>query len=187
MAQFNFPAADSVYFSPVQPREEADIYHTSFEEPYQIKTLPEVKPAQLIFTPTLLAAKSGPKIVITESDLEDYPGMFLRGTDRRQLVADFAPYPAEEKITGGEFPQAIVTKRQDYIARTAGTRLYPWRVLLIARTDKELPANDLVYRLASPSRVADVSWIKPGKGTDEWIIGINLFNVPFKAGLNTAT
>lgn len=59
--------------------------------------------------------------------------------------------------------------------------------MLIARTDRELPANDLVYRLASPSRVADASWIRPGKGTDEWIIGVNLFNVPFKSGVNTAT
>jgi alpha-glucosidase len=45
----------------------------------------------------------------------------------------------------------------------------------------------LVYRLGAPSRVDDTRWIKPGKGTDEWIIGINLFNVPFKAGVNTET
>ena len=37
------------------------------------------------------------------------------------------------------------------------------------------------------STLTDLSWIRPGKGTDEWIIGINLFNVPFKAGVNTAT
>jgi alpha-glucosidase len=45
----------------------------------------------------------------------------------------------------------------------------------------------MVYRLGSPSRVQNTEWLKPGKGTDEWIIGINLFNVPFKAGVNTAT
>ena len=83
--------------------------------------------------------------------------------------------------------QAIVTKRAPYIARTRGTRTFPWRVLAIAEDDKNLPANDIVYRLASPSRVPDVSWIKPGKSTEEWIIGINLFNVPFKSGINTAT
>jgi alpha-glucosidase len=58
---------------------------------------------------------------------------------------------------------------------------------MIAANDKDLPSNDLVYRLASPSRVNDVSWIHPGKCTDEWIIGINLFNVPFKTGVNTAS
>ncbi|MGZ8524374.1 MAG: glycoside hydrolase family 97 catalytic domain-containing protein, partial [Chitinophagaceae bacterium] len=103
------------------------------------------------------------------------------------LSGQFAPYPLEEKVAEGEFPQAIVTKRADYIARTKGSRHFPWRVLLVAATDKELPANDMIYRLASPPRVKDVSWIQPGKGTDEWIIGINLFNVPFKTGVNTAT
>ena len=59
--------------------------------------------------------------------------------------------------------------------------------MIVVGTDRELPASDLVYRLAAPSRLPDVSWVKPGKCTDEWIIGINLFNVPFRAGINTAT
>jgi alpha-glucosidase len=89
---------------------------------------------------------------------------------------------------GGDYKQRIVTKRADFIARTNGKRSFPWRVLLIAREDKELPGNDLVYRLASPSRLqGDLSWIHPGKGTDEWIIDVNLFNVPFKSGVNTTT
>lgn len=58
---------------------------------------------------------------------------------------------------------------------------------MVSEKDSELPSNDMVYRLGSPSRVADTSWIRPGKGTDEWIIGVNLFNVPFKTGVNTAT
>ena len=82
----------------------------------------------------------------------------------------------------GDYPEMVVSKRADYIAKTNGTRNFPWRVLLIAREDKELPANDLVYRLASPSKIKDASWIHPGKCTDEWIIDINLFNVPFKVG-----
>jgi len=57
--------------------------------------------------------------------------------------------------------------------------------MLIARQDKDLPANDLVYRLASPSTIKETDWIHPGKCTDEWIIDINLFNVPFRAGINT--
>ncbi len=128
------------------------------------------------------------KIAITESDLEDYPGMFLAGTGDNSLRGSLAPYPLATRLTeGGEFSQVLVTKRASYIARTKGSRSLPWRVLMIAAEDKELPGNDLVYRLASPSKVADPSWVNPGKATDEWIIGINLFNVPFKAGVNTAT
>ncbi|MEJ0081962.1 MAG: glycoside hydrolase family 97 catalytic domain-containing protein [Puia sp.] len=47
--------------------------------------------------------------------------------------------------------------------------------------------NDLVYRLASETTIKETSWIHPGKCTDEWIIDINLFNVPFRAGINTQT
>ena len=186
-ASFNFPANHPFYFSEVVKRENADIYHTSFEEPYKFKPLDSLTQSNLCFTPVLIAPNEGPKIIITESDLEDYPGMFVNGNGNNSLSGQFATYPLEEKVAEGEFPQAIVTKRAAYIAKTKGTRSFPWRVLLIAATDKELPANDMVYRLASPSRVKDVSWIKPGKGTDEWIVGINLFNVPFKTGVNTAT
>ena len=58
---------------------------------------------------------------------------------------------------------------------------------MLSERDSQLPSNDLVYRLGAPSRIADTQWIKPGKGTDEWTIGINLFNVPFKTGVNTET
>lgn len=186
-ASFNFPANHLVYYPEVVKRDNADIYHTSFEEPYQLKPLDSITSRNLCFTPVLIAPASGPKVIVTESDLEDYPGMFVNGNGNNSLSGQFAPYPLEEKIAEGEFPQAMVVKRADYIAKTKGTRNFPWRVLLIAAADKELPANDMVYRLASPSRLKDVSWLNPGKGTDEWIIGVNLFNVPFKAGVNTAT
>jgi len=187
ISEYRFPFNHSVYFSEVVKRENADIFHTSFEEPYQIKSLDSLSEKNLCFSPLLIAPESGPKILLTESDLEDYPGMFITGNNDLSLLGRFAPYPLEEEITSGEFPQAIVSKRADYIARTKGTRNFPWRVLIIADEDRSLPANDLVYRLASPPKVKDVSWIKPGQGTDEWIIGVNLFNVPFKSGVNTAT
>lgn len=187
-AEFNLAGNPAVYYSQVVKREQADIFHTSFEEPYHTCRIDSLDSEALIFSPLLAAWENGTKMVITESDLEDYPGMFLRrrkGTQK--LTGVYAGYPLEERVAEGEFPQAIVTKRADYIARTSGRRSFPWRVMLIAGEDKELPANDLVYRLASPSRVQDPSWIRPGKGTDEWIIGINLFNIPFKSGVNTAT
>ena len=121
------------------------------------------------------------------SSLDDYPGMFLKGSSAFSLHSAFAGYPLDERIAEGDYPERVVTKRADYIAKTSGSRNFPWRVLIIGRNDKDLPANDLVYRLASPSRIKDVSWIHPGKCTDEWIIDINLFNVPFRSGVNTGS
>ena len=85
IAELEFPANHPVYFSEVVKRENADIYHTSFEEPYQLKTLDSITPKNIIFSPILVAPADGPKIVITESDLEDYPGMFITGTASRRL------------------------------------------------------------------------------------------------------
>jgi alpha-glucosidase len=186
VAEFTFPEHRKVLLALFEPRD-GDPFITSFEELYQLKQIDSLTEKSMAFSPVLVGENNEVKIAVTESDLEDYPGMFLRGTNRNALQGVFAPYPLEEKMTKGEFPQAVVAKRADYIAKTTGSRSFPWRVLMIAANDKDLPSNDIVYRLASPSRVNDVAWIQPGKCTDEWIIGINLFNVPFKTGVNTAS
>jgi alpha-glucosidase len=185
-AEFNLPAHKKGLFPLFQPRDN-DPFVTSFEELYQLRGIDSLSEKEMAYSPVLIGTGDEIKVAITESDLEDYPGMFLTGTRKNLLKGIFAPYPLEERMTKGEFPQAMVTRRADYIAKIKGTRSLPWRVFIIAVDDKELPSNDLVYRLASPSRISDASWVRPGKGTDEWIIGINLFNVPFKSGVNTAT
>ena len=186
-ANFNFIKGANVYAPLIQKREGLDIYHTSFEELYQYKSLDSISSTNEMFSPALVSTIDNIKIAITESDLLDYPGMFLKGTNNFSLQGDFAPYPEEEKIVEGDYPEMVVTKRTDYIAKTTGSRNFPWRVLMIAKHDKKLPENNIVYRLATPSRLKDVSWVHPGKCTDEWIIDVNLFNVPFKSGVNTAS
>ncbi|HYJ65135.1 MAG TPA: glycoside hydrolase family 97 catalytic domain-containing protein, partial [Parafilimonas sp.] len=186
-AQFNFSNSAHAWTPIIHKRDDADVYHTSFEELYPYNALDSLSNKDFMFNPVLVNTINDIKIAITESDLDDYPGMFLKGNSSNALTASFAAYPLEEKMVDGDYPEMIVTNRADYIAKTNGTRTFPWRVLLIAREDKDLPANDLVYRLASPSKIADASWIHPGKCTDEWIIDINLFNVPFRSGVNTAS
>ena len=186
-AIFSFSPNKKILLPLIDPGQRTDRYHTSFEELYQLKTIDSLTTASLAYSPVLIGGEKEIKVAVTESDLEDYPGMFLGGTSGNAIKGVFAAYPLQTKMTEGEFPQEVVTQRAGYIARTAGTRSLPWRVLMIAAEDKELPGNDLVYRLASSSKVKDVSWVNPGKATDEWITGINLFNIDFKAGINTAT
>lgn len=187
IARYTVPPNTKFYGSPVTRRQDVDIFHTSFEEPYLVKPTDSISSEHLFFSPVMIGYEGGTKVVITESDLEDYPGMFLNFSERNLLEGVNAGYPLDVKMNAGEFPQEVVTRRADYIARTKGTRTFPWRVFMVSEKDSQLPSNDLVYRLGSPSRLTDTQWIKPGKGTDEWIIGINLFNVPFKAGVNTET
>ncbi|TFG73794.1 MAG: glycoside hydrolase family 97 protein, partial [Flavobacteriales bacterium] len=185
VAEFNFPGSPFAYFPQVQKKQDADIFHTSFEEAYPLISLDSLKDGILGYSPILVVPESNPKIAITESDLYDYPGMFLTGNGPGALKGVFAGYPLEEEETHELYSQIKVVRRAPYIARTKGSRSFPWRILIIANEDKELPNNDLVFRLGSPSKISDTSCIKPGNLTDEWIIGLNLFNVPFKAGLNT--
>ncbi len=184
-AEFSFPGKPSAYFPGIQKREDADIFHTSFEEEYPLMRLDTIPRGSIAYSPLLVIPDNNPLIALTESDLEDYPGMFLESTGSSKLRGIFAGYPLEEQATEVLYRQFKVIKRAPFIARTSGRRSFPWRVIIIAEKDKELPGNDIVYRLGSPSRIEDVSWIKPGKLTDEWIIDINLFNVPFRAGINT--
>jgi alpha-glucosidase len=127
----------------------------------------------------------GVKIAIADADIEDYPGLWLRGTGRAALQATFPPYPLEEKLERDR--DFKVVRAADYIAVTKGSRTYPWRVLGIAEQDKDLMTNAMVFLLAAPSRVADTSWIKPGKVAWDWWNANNLHGVDFKAGINTRT
>lgn len=166
-----------------------DMYMSSFESLYSARKLADIKPDTLAFLPTLVALGATKKAVIVESDVEDYPGMFVRANSPAApgLHGDFARYPATEADGGFHNMQLVVPRREDFLAQTSGTRLFPWRAVVVSTEDKDLANNDMVYKLAAPSRVADPSWIKPGKVAWDWWNDWNLTHVDFKAGINTPT
>jgi alpha-glucosidase len=179
--------ADSVYIALATCDAEVDCFHSGFEENYVHLPVRDVPHERLAFLPVLVETQ-GVHLVFTESDLWDYPGLWLRGVQGQPaLAADFARYPLEEQALGTEFKKSRVTKRANFIARTDGTRSFPWRVLMVAPDAASLIENDLVYRLARPLALDDVSWIRPGKSTEEWITSRLLHNVDFVSGLNTDT
>jgi alpha-glucosidase len=130
-------------------------------------------------------AGDGVKVAIAESDLEEYPGLWLRGTSGSGLSATFPPYPLKEQLERDR--DFKVVESADYIAVTNGTRTFPWRVLGIAERDGDLLTNQLVWLLEKPSQVKDTSWIKPGKVAWDWWNANNVYGVDFKSGVNTET
>lgn len=186
-ANFKFSPGTILYYPQVVKRSDADIFHTSFEEPYTKAGLDTINKNLFAFSPVLLQHEGQPKVLVTESDVNDYPGMFLEKGANGGLEGRFAPYPAKEVETGDGFRQKLVIQRENFLAKTKGTRAFPWRIMAIAPEDADLLKNDIVYRLAPDPSFADFNWIKPGKSTEEWITGLNLYNVDFKAGLNTPT
>ncbi len=184
-ANFNFTADHPAFVPYMRDYRDGRIFNCSFESLYTRQRISEFRPDSLAFLPLLVDVGKGKKVVITEADLEDYPGMFLKLNETGQgYQGVYAPYPLEEKVVRINY---IPVKRADYIARTAGERSFPWRAIVISEQDKELLNNDLVQKLASPSRIADPSWIQPGQVAWDWWSGINISHVDFRAGINTET
>lgn len=164
-----------------------DNYFTSFEHRYKYLPINQIDAARLAFTPVVVDVE-GTKVVVAESDVENYPGMFISNADGDYILdGEFAPVPSEVVVGGHNKLQGIVNARHNYIAKCEGSRTFPWRILIIAQDEKQLAASDIVYRLASPSRVENTEWIAPGKVAWEWWNHWGLTDVDFKPGVNSAT
>ncbi|MCL1893737.1 MAG: glycoside hydrolase family 97 protein [Holophagaceae bacterium] len=127
-----------------------------------------------------------PKVAITEADLLDYPGMDLTGGSQSNSLKGLFPYyPSKVELVRDRTERVI--ERAQYLAKTTGTREFPWRVLVIAEQDTTFLNTDIVYRLASETRIPDTSWITPGKVAWDWWNFNNIYGVSFRAGVNTET
>ena len=183
-AEFNFPEDWTAWIA--YSTNQKDPFATSFENLYATVPLSKVNRKTLAFTPTTLDLGGGRKLTLAESDLESYPGMFLKATEGRGFTGVFAPVPVKLEAD----PSARQEKVKEYgnvIARTQGKRTFPWRVILMTESDKELPVSKLLYALASPSRIEDISWIHAGKSAWDWWSEWGVYNVDFKVGANTQT
>ena len=151
--------------------------------------LSETNPRNLMAMPFTVSLDYGEKLCMVESDQEDYPGIYLlRSSDDALTLNPAFPHYPKTLVRGGHGNiEMLVGERENYIARTAGTRTFPWRAFVVSRSDGELAGSDMVYRLASPCRLDDTSWIKPGKAAWDWWNNSALFDVSFKAGFNNDT
>lgn len=185
---FSF-AEDNEAFASYVVGSRNDLYEHSYECTYKHVRLSGLAADSVVYFPMMVALKNGSKAIITEADLEDYPAMYLKkdANNPVKLNAVFPAYPLGENRGGYNMTQSRVTSRGDLIGRTAGRRTFPWRMITFSRKDKELLNNDMVYKLATPSSIKDLSWIKPGKVAWDWWNDWNIYNVDFKAGINTLT
>jgi alpha-glucosidase len=190
-ASIRFNGGDSLYLPIIRCREEkgVDCFHTSFEDDFVHRAVSGITDSQLAYLPVYARTQNGISLSVTESDLHDYPGMYVCGDQDKPntLKIRFPGYPSEVAVFGDLFKQELVTRRADYLARTAGNRDYPWRVFILGENDGDLVNSDMVYRLASDCKLDETGWIKPGKITDEWIVNSILYGVDFKSGINTQT
>lgn len=180
--EVNFLENHQLYF----PEEESFMSHS--ERLYKYIPLSEVTSKRFCSLPALLEINDKVKCAITEADLEDYPGMYLTGSDSstQKLVGLFPYYPSKEEAKNDR--DIYVVERTNYMVKTNGKREFPWRVFVITDNDGQLIESTIVYRLAKPSQKdLDFSWVKPGKVAWDWWNANNIYKVDFRAGINTNT
>ena len=178
-ANFRFTANSMVFY----PQEDSFFSHN--ERKYLPQHLSEINPMFLASLPAVVDVGGGAKVAIAESDVEEYPGLWLQAPEE---MASPQLFP---HIRSKNNSLVIAISRSSKVPITspsrAGKRTFPWRVLGITDRDADLLTNPLVWLLEKPSAVADTSWIKPGKVAWDWWNDNNIYGVDFKAGINTQT
>ncbi|MCS2890417.1 glycoside hydrolase family 97 protein [Parabacteroides faecis] len=157
----NFPAPYLLHMQ--QPGSFKTAYEENYTHVNSNEWTPEDKKAVL---PLLIDTRKQYKILISESDLSDYPCMFLKSNGQNGLISTFPNNPLEFGEDGDRSLKLL--KEADYIAKTSGKRTYPWRYFVITKDDKQLIENTMTFRLATKSVIGDPSWITPGQVSWEW-------------------
>lgn len=168
--------------------QQPDGFKTSYEEEYRHQTSSEWKNSnRMALLPLLASTPKGDKILMSETNLTDYPAMFLKNDGQGGITAVFPRLPLEFGEDGDRSLKNL--KEANCIARTAGKRSYPWRYFVITDDDRKLIENTLSYRLAEKNVIENTSWIKPGLASWEWWNGATPYgpDVDFKAGCNLDT
>ena len=178
VSELVFPSGSHSWY----PLESGFMSHN--ERTFIYSSLDTIANKHLASLPTLFQV-NGVDILVTESDIEDYPGMWLIGSGSGKISGIWSKYPDTEKLTRDR--DLFVTSTKDYIAKTKGTRTFPWRAFVIAQNDVKLIESDLVYKLAPPNKIEDTKWIKPGHVAWDWWNANNLYGVDFRAGINNDT
>lgn len=163
-------------------------FKTSYEDPYtKVETNLWKQSDKMSTLPVLINTSTGYKILISETDLTDYPGMFLKGSGENGMYAVFPKAPLKFGEDGDR--SLKILEEADYIAKTRGDRTFPWRYFIIAENDAALVESTLPVQLAPASNIVDPSWIKPGQVSWEWWNDASPYgdDVNFVSGYNLET
>lgn len=158
-------------------------FFSSNERNYTHGLMDTLSTGTLASLPALFGTSNGHKVIVMESALHDYAGMWLFKTENG-ISASFPRYPDKVRRFTDRYEEVVT--RKSWIARTSGSRSFPWRILGIAENDVDLLTNDLVYTLAEETAI-ETDWIKPGKVAWDWWNALNITGVDFESGPNTNT
>ena len=179
-ADYVFAEDNDVYWA----NEKSPEFITHCEAFFKEMKISEIVKEQYAYLPVSMKTPKGTRLVITEADMFDYPNMFLFGGQGQTLVSEYPQVILDYDMRTDR--DVTVTRKGDYIAKTKGTRTYPWRIMTIG-DDRSLLENNLSWLLSSKEYSTDIEWLRPGKISWEWWAMLNVYGVDFEAGVNTDT
>ena len=185
-AEFRFADDYQAFIPYVNDQRSGERYSFSFESYYDEQRLSQMYRDSLAITPLCVCLPGGRKAVVMDGGQEDYPGMMLKKGEGNSLTAEFAPYVLEQSVVGRGL-NMIADKRAGFIAKVQGPRVLPWRAVVVVDRDADLLNCDMAMRMSPAQRIADTSWIRPGKVAWDWWNNTNVWGVDFESGMNTAT
>lgn len=129
-------------------------FRSAYESEYTKRALTAISQNELLGLPLLAQAGASTWVAITEAELTDWAGMYLKRAGDT-LTATLSPRRDKDVLVETKLP-----------ARS------PWRVLMLARTPAELLDEHLIGNLTRRNQLHDTSWIKPGiTAWDHWWSG----------------
>ena len=180
IAEYVFAEDNDVYWA----NEKSPEFITHCEAFFKEIKLSQIVKEQYAYLPVSMKTSKGTRAVITEADMFDYPNMLLFGGDGQKLTSEYPQVLLSYDMRTDR--DVTVTEKADYIAKTKGTRTYPWRIVTLG-DDRSLLENNLSWVLSSKEYSDDLEWLRPGKISWEWWAMLNVYGVDFKAGVNTDT
>jgi len=178
------PATCQTVFYP-----EEETFYSHNERIFKPLAPAELTASRLASLPVLIQESDSTKILFTETDLQNYPGLWVHSSSAGlgMLQDTFPHFPKRTLETSDR--DLTVVEQEAFLARRAGNQTFPWRLFLVAGKDADLLTNQLPWLLAEPSRIQNTDWIKPGKIAWDWWNNLNIYgpDVHFHAGVNTAT
>lgn len=133
-------------------------YTTSQEVEFFERNTNEISSEMVIGLPVTIKISEKCYVAITEADLDDYAGMYLKSDNDGRMYTALSPRKGQP---GNGDKVKFKTPHKT-----------PWRVIMIGETPGKLVESEIIQNLNDPCEIKDPSWIKPGVSAwDHWWSG----------------
>ena len=184
--EYRMPQEAQVCLSLENMPGEKDPFRTMYERKYTFEKVAQLDAEKQMSYLPILATTDSWVMLITETDLYDYPAVFFH-SDSTDVLKSLFP-KVVNKTEPYNARRETVIGTENYIAETDAARTFPWRVITLVDNEADLIHSHLTGQMARGRDMnVDWSWIKPGKVSWDWWCDFSLPGVDFVYGVNNDT